>query len=102
MSITIDQNLTGFGLQTSELQLVMCETSKSLHSARIGLRPASPAAMAQPAKRNLQTQFIEVLGTTLDHNLRGVTKNPHSDFVKFLSMCGLSRDLILFICKLKW
>ena len=51
MSITIDQNLIGFGSQTSELQLFMCETSKSLHSAITGLRPAGPAKMAQPAKK---------------------------------------------------
>ena len=51
MSITIDQNLIGFGSQTSELQLVMCETSKSLHSAITGLRPAGPAPIAQPAKK---------------------------------------------------
>ena len=51
MSITIDQNLIGFGSQTSELQLFMCETSKSLHSAITGLRPAGPAPMAQPAKK---------------------------------------------------
>ena len=51
MSITIDQNLIGFGSQTSELQLVMCETSKSLHLARTCLRPAGPAPMAQLAKK---------------------------------------------------
>ena len=46
MSITIDQNLIGFGSQTSELQLVMCEMSKSLNSARTGLWPNGPALMA--------------------------------------------------------
>ena len=51
MSITIDQNLIGFGSQTLELQLVMRETSKSLHSAITGLRPAGPAPMTQPAKK---------------------------------------------------
>ena len=51
MSTTIDQNLIGFGSQTSELQLFMCETSKSLHLARTCLRPAGPAPMAQPAKK---------------------------------------------------
>ena len=51
MSTTIDQNLIGFGSQTLELQLVMCETSKSLHLARTCLRPAGPAPMAQLAKK---------------------------------------------------
>ena len=51
MCTTIDQNLIGFSSQTSELQLVMCEMSKSLHSAITGLRPAGPDPMAQPAKK---------------------------------------------------
>ena len=51
MSKTIDQNLIGFGSQTLELELIMCEMSKSLNSARTGLGPAGPAPMAQPAKK---------------------------------------------------
>ena len=59
-------------------------------------RPSAcwPSPNGPAGQKNLQTQFIQVLGTPLDHNPRGVTQNPHSDFVKNLSLCHLTKMLI--------